>query len=119
VRAVKEEGAFYYFEKPIIHKQLNVVLQRAIEQASTLQENVRLRRQLGDYGVYGKLVGNSHAMRQIYTTIEQVRQLRRLRFDHRRIGHGQRGRRTDDSSTQPAAPHVPSCRSTVRLSPNR
>jgi DNA-binding NtrC family response regulator len=72
VRAVKEEGAFYYFEKPINTKQLNVVLQRAIEQASTLQENVRLRRQLGDYGVYGKLVGNSHAMRQIYTTIEQV-----------------------------------------------
>lgn len=72
VRAVKEEGAFYYFEKPINTKQLNVVLQRAIEQASTQQENVRLRRQLGDYGVFGKLVGNSHAMRQVYTTIEQV-----------------------------------------------
>jgi DNA-binding NtrC family response regulator len=72
VRAVKEEGAFYYFEKPINIRQLNVVLQRAIEQSATLHENARLRRQLGEYGVFGKLVGNSHAMRQIYTVIEQV-----------------------------------------------
>jgi DNA-binding NtrC family response regulator len=72
VRAVKEEGAFYYFEKPINIRQLNVVLQRAIEQAATQHENTRLRRQLGEYGVFGRLVGNSHAMRQIYTVIEQV-----------------------------------------------
>ena len=72
VRAVKEEGAFYYFEKPINTKQLNLVLQRAIEQFSTQQENVRLRRQLSELGAFGKLVGNSHAMRQVYTMIEQV-----------------------------------------------
>jgi transcriptional regulator with PAS, ATPase and Fis domain len=51
---------------------LNVVLQRAIERAATRLENTRLRRQLGEYGVFGRLVGNSHVMRQIYTTIEQV-----------------------------------------------
>lgn len=72
VRAVKEEGAFYYFEKPINTRQLSVVLQRAIEQAASRLENTRLRRQLGEYGVFGKLVGNSQVMRQIYTTIEQV-----------------------------------------------
>jgi len=72
VRAVKEDGAFYYFEKPINISQLNVVLQRAVEQASTQLENTRLRRQLGEYGVFGKMVGNSQVMRQIYTTIEQV-----------------------------------------------
>ncbi len=72
VRAVIEEGAFYYFEKPINTRQLNVVLQRAIERTATQLENTRLRRQLGEYGVFGRLVGNSHAMRQIYTTIEQV-----------------------------------------------
>ncbi|MBO0798440.1 MAG: response regulator, partial [Blastocatellia bacterium] len=42
VRAVKEEGAFYYFEKPINIRQLNVVLERAIEQAATRHENTRL-----------------------------------------------------------------------------
>jgi len=72
VRAVIEEGAFYYFEKPINTRQLNVVLQRAIERAAAQLENTRLRRQLGEYGVFGRLVGNSHVMRQIYTTIEQV-----------------------------------------------
>ncbi|MFN0083893.1 MAG: sigma-54-dependent transcriptional regulator [Blastocatellia bacterium] len=72
MRAVIEEGAFYYFEKPINIGQLNVVLQRAIERAATQLENTRLRRQLGEYGVFGRMVGNSHAMRQIYTTIEQV-----------------------------------------------
>ncbi len=72
MRAVIEEGAFYYFEKPINIRQLNVVLQRAIERAATQLENTRLRRQLGEYGVFGRLVGNSHVMRQIYTTIEQV-----------------------------------------------
>ena len=72
VRAVKEEGAFYYFEKPINTRQLQLVLQRAIEQSATQHENLRLRRRLSEYGVFGKLVGSSHAMRQIYTIIEQV-----------------------------------------------
>jgi DNA-binding NtrC family response regulator len=72
VRAVKEEGAFYYFEKPINIRQLNVVLERAIEQAATRHENTRLRRQLSEYGVFGRLIGGSDAMRQIYLVIEQV-----------------------------------------------
>ena len=72
VRAVKEDGAFYYFEKPIHTRQLSVVLQRAIEQTAAHRENSRLRRQLSEYGVFGKLVGNSHAMRLVYTVIEQV-----------------------------------------------
>lgn len=72
VRAVKEEGAFYYFEKPINTRALNIVLQRAIEQSVTQRENTRLRRQLGEYGVFGKMVGDSQVMRQIYTVIEQV-----------------------------------------------
>ena len=72
VRAVKEEGAFYYFEKPINTRQLSVVLQRAIEQSAAQRENAQLRRQLREYGVFGKLVGASQSMRQVYTTIEQV-----------------------------------------------
>jgi DNA-binding NtrC family response regulator len=51
---------------------LNVVLERAIEQAATRHENTRLRRQLSEYGVFGRLIGGSDAMRQIYLVIEQV-----------------------------------------------
>jgi DNA-binding NtrC family response regulator len=72
MRAVMEEGAFYYFEKPINTRQLNVVLQRAVERSAVKRENLQLRRQLSDHGVFGKLVGASHSMRQLYTTIEQV-----------------------------------------------
>ncbi|MFN7926829.1 MAG: sigma-54 dependent transcriptional regulator [Blastocatellia bacterium] len=72
MRAVMEEGAFYYFEKPINTRQLNVVLARAVERSAVKRENLQLRRQLSDHGVFGKLVGASHAMRQLYTTIEQV-----------------------------------------------
>ena len=72
MRAVMEEGAFYYFEKPINTRQLNVVVRRALERSSVKRENTQLRRQLSEHGVFGKLVGASHAMRQLYTTIEQV-----------------------------------------------
>lgn len=72
MRAVMEEGAFYYFEKPINTRQLHIVLQRAIERSSVQRENTQLRRQLSEHGVFGKLVGASLAMRQLYTTIEQV-----------------------------------------------
>ena len=72
MRAVMEEGAFYYFEKPINTRQLNVVVRRALERSSVKRENTRLRRQLSEHGVFGKLVGASHSMRQLYTTIEQV-----------------------------------------------
>ncbi len=72
VRAVKEEGAFYYFENPINTRQLNMVLQRPSSKHRRATKNTLLRRRLEDYGVFGKLVGDSHAMRQIYTVIEQV-----------------------------------------------
>lgn len=72
VRAVKEEGAFYYLEKPINTRQLQLVLQRAVDQSVTHFENLRLRRQLSEYGVFGKLVGASQVMRHVYTMIEQV-----------------------------------------------
>ncbi|MFN0120985.1 MAG: sigma-54-dependent transcriptional regulator [Blastocatellia bacterium] len=72
VRSVKEEGAYYYFEKPINMQQMSLVLQRAVEQNTAQRENARLRRQLRDYGVYGRLVGASHAMRDVYSMIEQV-----------------------------------------------
>ena len=72
MRAVMEEGAFYYFEKPINTRQLNVVVRRALERSNVKRENTQLRRQLSEHGVFGKLVGASHAMRQLYTIIEQV-----------------------------------------------
>jgi DNA-binding NtrC family response regulator len=72
IRSVKEEGAFYYFEKPIDMRKLQLVLKRAAEYSGARRENEVLRRQLRQYGAFGEMVGNSHGMREIYTLIEQV-----------------------------------------------
>jgi DNA-binding NtrC family response regulator len=72
IRSVKDEGAFYYFEKPVDMRRLQLVLKKAIEYSSTRRENELLRRQLREYGAFGDMIGNSDAMREIYTLIEQV-----------------------------------------------
>ncbi|MEN3334673.1 MAG: hypothetical protein V7641_4038 [Blastocatellia bacterium] len=72
IRSVKDEGAFYYFEKPIDMRRLQLVLKRAAEFSSSRRENEVLRRQLRLYGAFGEMVGNSEAMREVYTIIEQV-----------------------------------------------
>jgi DNA-binding NtrC family response regulator len=72
VRAIQEEGAFHYFEKPIDFPKLRFVVERAVEFAEARRENVALRRQLRDRGAFGELVGTSDPMRQIYALIEQV-----------------------------------------------
>ncbi len=72
IRAIQEEGAFYYFEKPVDANKLRVVLDRAVELTEAKRENELLRRQLQDRGAFGELVGNSVPMREIYALVEQV-----------------------------------------------
>jgi DNA-binding NtrC family response regulator len=72
IRSVKDEGAFYYFEKPIDMRKLQLVLRKAAEYSSARRENELLRRQLRQYGAFGEMVGSSEAMKEIYTLIEQV-----------------------------------------------
>ncbi|HKS42440.1 MAG TPA: response regulator, partial [Blastocatellia bacterium] len=66
IRSVKDQGAFYYFEKPIDMRRLQLVLRKAAEYSSARRENELLRRQLRQYGAFGDMVGNSEAMREIY-----------------------------------------------------
>ncbi len=72
IRSVKDEGAFYYFEKPIDMRRLQLVLRKAAEYSSARRENELLRRQLHQYGAFGDMVGASDAMREVYTVVEQV-----------------------------------------------
>ncbi|HVF57977.1 MAG TPA: sigma-54 dependent transcriptional regulator [Pyrinomonadaceae bacterium] len=72
VRALQEEGAYHYFEKPIDYAKLRIVVERAVEYGEARRENDALRRQLRDRGAFGELVGASEPMRQIYALIEQV-----------------------------------------------
>jgi DNA-binding NtrC family response regulator len=72
LRAIQEEGAYHYFEKPVDPEKFLTVLERAAELAETRRENEILRRQLRDRGAFGELVGNSEAMQRVYSLIEQV-----------------------------------------------
>jgi DNA-binding NtrC family response regulator len=72
MRAIQEEGAYHYFEKPVDADKLRVVLDRAVELTQARRENELLRRQLQDQGTFGELVGSSSAMREIYALVEQV-----------------------------------------------
>lgn len=72
VRAIQDEGAYHYFEKPVDANKLRVVLERAVELTEAKRENERLRRQLQERGTFGELIGNSAPMREIYSLIEQV-----------------------------------------------
>jgi DNA-binding NtrC family response regulator len=72
LRSIQEEGAYYYFERPVDANKLRLVLERAVELTESRRENERLKRQLQERGAYGELVGNSPTMREIYSLIEQV-----------------------------------------------
>lgn len=72
LRAIQEEGAYHYFEKPIDMNKLRLVLERAVEYGEARRENEALRRMLRDRGAFGELVGNSEPMGRIYALIEQV-----------------------------------------------
>jgi len=72
VRAIQEEGAYHYFEKPVDPEKFLTVLERAAELSDARRENEILRRQLRDRGAFGELVGNSETMQKVYVLIEQV-----------------------------------------------
>src|SRR5438128_4787713 len=72
LRAIQQEGAYHYFEKPVDFESLIVVLDRAVEFAEARRENELLRRQLRGRGAFGELVGQSKPMQEVYALIEQV-----------------------------------------------
>jgi DNA-binding NtrC family response regulator len=71
VEAIKQ-GAYDYLSKPIDPQRLKILLDQIIERHDTLREVRVLRRQLREHGTFGKLIGQSLEMRQIYQIIEQA-----------------------------------------------
>jgi DNA-binding NtrC family response regulator len=71
VEAIKE-GAYDYLTKPVDTQRLQILLQKAAERQETLREVRILRRQLREHGSFGRIIGNTAAIRQIYRIIEQA-----------------------------------------------
>jgi DNA-binding NtrC family response regulator len=64
------QGAFYYLTKPVDPVQLQVLLEKSLEQASLAREVDLLRHQLRQKGAFGKLTGESKGMQETYRWIE-------------------------------------------------
>jgi DNA-binding NtrC family response regulator len=64
------QGAFYYLTKPVDPVQLQVLLEKSLEQASLARELSLLRHQLRQKGTFGKLIGESKGMQEVYRWIE-------------------------------------------------
>ena len=72
VATIHDLGAFWFLEKPIQSSVLKVLLERAAGQSRLAEERDRLRRALTYQGVLGDLVGQSPAMQQVFSLIQQV-----------------------------------------------
>jgi DNA-binding NtrC family response regulator len=71
VEAIKD-GAYDYLTKPVDPPRLKILLDKVVERQETLREVRGLRRQLREHGSFGRIVGSSTAIRQVYRTIEQA-----------------------------------------------
>ena len=71
VEAVKS-GAEDYLTKPLDPNKLQRLLERLAEINEQKRENQALRRQLNDRGRFGRIIGNSPAMRALYQVLEQA-----------------------------------------------
>jgi len=72
LRAIQQEGAYHYFEKPFDSEKLCDVVKRASEAGRAQRESLALQQELTRRGAFGKLIGNSLPMRRVYELIEQV-----------------------------------------------
>lgn len=66
------QGAYDFIEKPLDAKRLRLVLDRALEKHSTLREVNVLRGRLRQQGPGSDFIGQSAAMRQVFSLTERV-----------------------------------------------
>jgi DNA-binding NtrC family response regulator len=71
VQAMKD-GAYDYLEKPVDPGRLEVLLERAAEQADVARELRVLRRELRQRGALGPIVAGAPSMREVTRQVEQV-----------------------------------------------
>ena len=65
-------GAYDYLTKPFEIDELRLVVNRALEKIDLERENRDLRKQIGADGQFGRLLGKSARMQQLFGTADQV-----------------------------------------------
>ncbi len=71
VEAIKK-GAYDYVTKPVDPDRLTRLIEQILERQSLREENVALRRRLSLKDQYGRMIGASIQMRQIFRTIDGI-----------------------------------------------
>ena len=71
VEAIKN-GAFDYLAKPFTPDELEAVVEKATRQRKLLVDFRRLQERMGEQGHVSRLMGESPAMRRLFSQIEQV-----------------------------------------------
>lgn len=71
VEAIKK-GAYDYITKPFENEELKLTIQKALENYRLVKENRLLSQALSDRYKYGKIIGKSKPMRQIYDLIDKL-----------------------------------------------
>ena len=71
VSAMKE-GAYDYLTKPIDPQRLRILLERMVERHDHRREMAGLRRQLAHGARFGRMIGASPAIRDVYKLVEQA-----------------------------------------------
>ncbi len=100
VEAIKQ-GAYDYLTKPVDPQRLKILLDQIVERHDTLREVRALRRQLRERGTFGKMIGESLAMRRDLPDRRAGGADERVGAGERRIRHGQGGRGADHPPAQP------------------
>jgi DNA-binding NtrC family response regulator len=65
-------GAYDYLTKPFEIDELRLVVRRALEKLDLERENRDLKKQIFSEGQFGRLMGKSSVMRQLFATADQV-----------------------------------------------
>jgi len=71
VEAMKQ-GAYDYISKPFQNEEIRLIVRNALEKQALKQENLALKRELGERFSFGKLIGKSKRMQELYSLIERV-----------------------------------------------
>ncbi len=71
IEAMKR-GAYDYISKPFDVEELKVVIQKALEKAELVDENIFLRRELEEKYRFSNIIGRSRPMQEIFGLIERV-----------------------------------------------
>ncbi len=65
-------GALDYITKPFDVKELQLIIEKALEKRALVRENLYLKAALKDATSYGDLIGQTPGMKKLYETIDRV-----------------------------------------------